>query len=206
MRKRSRDLLLCVGADAAGAHDGGQLPNPLTRHARSKMCVPFPPGGGIDVTARIAAEKLADVLGQPIIIVNQGGVGGGAIATDAVVRSNPDGYTLLYHSVTGIVHALGDQGSTLRLAARSCSRVADHAVCAGHGDQPEAAGEDHGGIHRALESKPRKIQLRIVRHRHRGSSLPPNCSRKKPASTSCISLYHGTVAVLPDLISGAGWR
>lgn len=69
-----------------------------------KMCVPFPPGGGIDVAARIAADRLARVLGQPIVIVNQGG-GGGAIATDAVVRSTADGYTLLYHSVTGIVHA-----------------------------------------------------------------------------------------------------
>lgn len=69
-----------------------------------KMYVPFPPGGGIDVTARIAADQLSKALGQTIVIINQGG-GGGAIATDAVVRSNPDGYTLLYHSVTGIVHA-----------------------------------------------------------------------------------------------------
>jgi tripartite-type tricarboxylate transporter receptor subunit TctC len=69
-----------------------------------RVYVPFPPGGGIDVTARIAADQFSKVLGQPIIIINQGG-GGGAIATDAVVRSSPDGYTLLYHSVTGIVHA-----------------------------------------------------------------------------------------------------
>src|SRR5581483_6668527 len=69
-----------------------------------RMYVPFPPGGGIDVTARIFADKAAEILGQQIAIINQGG-GGGAIATDAVVRAEPDGYTLLYHSVTGIVHA-----------------------------------------------------------------------------------------------------
>ncbi len=69
-----------------------------------KMIVPFPPGGGIDVTARIAAQKLGDILGQQIIIQNQGG-GGGAIGTDAVAKADPDGYTLLYHSTTGIVHA-----------------------------------------------------------------------------------------------------
>src|ERR1700740_1199293 len=57
-----------------------------------KMYVPFPPGGGIDVTARIFADKASEILGQQIAIINQGG-GGGAIATDAVVRSDPDGYT-----------------------------------------------------------------------------------------------------------------
>ena len=69
-----------------------------------KMVVPFPPGGGIDVTARIAAQALTDILGQQVIVQNQGGAGG-AIATDSVVKANPDGYTLLYHSTTGIVHA-----------------------------------------------------------------------------------------------------
>jgi tripartite-type tricarboxylate transporter receptor subunit TctC len=69
-----------------------------------KLVVPFPPGGGIDVTARIAAQALTDVLGQQIVVQNQAGAGG-AIATDAVVRANADGYTLLYHSTTGIVHA-----------------------------------------------------------------------------------------------------
>jgi tripartite-type tricarboxylate transporter receptor subunit TctC len=68
------------------------------------MIVPFPPGGGIDTTARITAQKLSEVLGQQIVIENQGG-GGGAIATNAVTKAEPDGYTLLYHSTTGIVHA-----------------------------------------------------------------------------------------------------
>jgi tripartite-type tricarboxylate transporter receptor subunit TctC len=69
-----------------------------------KLVVPFPAGGGIDVTARIAAQALGDVLGQQVLVQNQGGAGG-AIATDSVVKSEPDGYTLLYHSTTGIVHA-----------------------------------------------------------------------------------------------------
>jgi tripartite-type tricarboxylate transporter receptor subunit TctC len=69
-----------------------------------KAIVPFPAGGGIDLTARIAAQKLGEVLGQQIVVQNQAG-GGGAIATDTVAKTEPDGYTLLYHSVTGIVHA-----------------------------------------------------------------------------------------------------
>ena len=89
-------LLVLFGAPANAQADFPERP--------IKMYVPFPPGGGIDVTARIAANKLGEILGQQIAIINQGG-GGGAIATDAVVRAEPDGYTLLYHSVTGITHA-----------------------------------------------------------------------------------------------------
>jgi tripartite-type tricarboxylate transporter receptor subunit TctC len=69
-----------------------------------KLVVPFPAGGGIDTTARVMAQALGTVLGQQILVQNQGGAGG-AIATDAVVKAEPDGYTLLYHSTTGIVHA-----------------------------------------------------------------------------------------------------
>ena len=69
-----------------------------------KLIVPFPAGGGIDVTARITAQALGNMLGQQVIVQNEGGAGG-AIATDSVVKSEPDGYTLLYHSTTGIVHA-----------------------------------------------------------------------------------------------------
>ena len=69
-----------------------------------KLVVPFPAGGGIDTTARVMAQALATVLGQQVLVQNQGGAGG-AIATDAVVKAEPDGYTLLYHSTTGIVHA-----------------------------------------------------------------------------------------------------
>src|SRR6202012_742820 len=71
-----------------------------------KMIVPLPAGGGIDITARIAAERVSEVLGQQVIIQNQGGAGG-ALGTSAVAKADPDGYTLLYHSTTGIVLAAG---------------------------------------------------------------------------------------------------
>jgi tripartite-type tricarboxylate transporter receptor subunit TctC len=69
-----------------------------------KVVVPFAAGGGIDITARIAAEKMSEALGQQIVVQNQGGAGG-SIATAAVVKSDADGYTLLYHSTTGTVHS-----------------------------------------------------------------------------------------------------
>jgi len=59
-----------------------------------KMLVGFLPGGGTDVTARLLATKLSEKLGQSVIVENRPGAGG-MIATAAVARSAPDGYTML---------------------------------------------------------------------------------------------------------------
>src|SRR5262245_28116948 len=70
-----------------------------------KLIVPLAAGGGIDLTARVTAQKLSDVIGQQVVVENIGGAGG-TIGVNAVVRSAPDGYTLLYHSVTGVVSSV----------------------------------------------------------------------------------------------------
>ena len=56
------------------------------------LVVPFPPGGSTDVAARIMAERMRPLLGQPVIIENVGGAGG-SIAVGRVARAAPDGYT-----------------------------------------------------------------------------------------------------------------
>src|SRR5712691_3390199 len=56
---------------------------------------PFPPGGSVDITARILAQKLSDNTGQQFIVENRTGAGGNAGA-DSVAKSDPDGYTLLF--------------------------------------------------------------------------------------------------------------
>jgi len=61
------------------------------------LVVPFPPGGSSDVIGRAIAPKLAELLGQPVVIDNRPGAGT-AIAAGFVARSAPDGYTLLIGS------------------------------------------------------------------------------------------------------------
>src|SRR6266851_8463731 len=56
---------------------------------------PFPPGGSVDITARILAQKLSDNTGHQVIVENRAGAGGNAGA-DSVAKSDPDGYTLLF--------------------------------------------------------------------------------------------------------------
>src|SRR2546426_4624153 len=60
-----------------------------------RFIVPFPPGGTLDITARIMQPRLSESLGQAIVIENRGGAGG-VVGTEAAVRSAPDGYTFLF--------------------------------------------------------------------------------------------------------------
>lgn len=60
-----------------------------------RFVVPYPPGGGTDIIARIVQPKLSESLGQPIVIDNRGGAGG-ALGTEVTARSTPDGYTILF--------------------------------------------------------------------------------------------------------------
>ena len=58
------------------------------------LVVPYPPGGGVDAMARVVAEKLSHALGQQVIVDNRTG-GSGLVGTRAVIKSAPDGYTLM---------------------------------------------------------------------------------------------------------------
>ena len=60
-----------------------------------RFLVPYPPGGGTDVIARIVQQKFSTVLGQQVNIDNRGGAGG-SVGTEAVAKSAPDGYTVLF--------------------------------------------------------------------------------------------------------------
>ena len=73
-----------------------------------RLIVSYPPGGGLDTTARLIAPKLAEALGQPVVIENRQG-NGGAIGGDVAAKSAPDGYTFLLdassHSINPVLQA-----------------------------------------------------------------------------------------------------
>lgn len=74
-----------------------------------RFIVPYPPGGGTDIIARIVQNRLSEALGQPVVIENRGGAGG-AVGTEAAARSAPDGYTFLFtlssHTINPLLYKL----------------------------------------------------------------------------------------------------
>jgi tripartite-type tricarboxylate transporter receptor subunit TctC len=60
--------------------------------------VPFPPGGGTDIAARVVAQKLTAMWGQSVVVENRAGAAG-IVGTDVVAKARPDGYTLLIANV-----------------------------------------------------------------------------------------------------------
>lgn len=74
-----------------------------------RFIVPYPPGGGTDVMARILQNPLSEAIGQTIVIENRGGAGG-AVGTEVVARSEPDGYTFLFtlssHTINPLIYKL----------------------------------------------------------------------------------------------------
>jgi tripartite-type tricarboxylate transporter receptor subunit TctC len=66
-----------------------------------KIVVPYGPGFAADTMARIVSDRLSPLVGQPIVLENRPGAGG-VLGTDFVVKSKPDGYTLLSHTMASL--------------------------------------------------------------------------------------------------------
>ena len=96
-----KTLLIAVIALAAA---GGVQAQSAYPNRAITMIVGFAPGGGTDAVARILAKSLGDSLGQQVVVENKAGAGGN-IATEAVARAAPDGYTILLGSVGSLAVA-----------------------------------------------------------------------------------------------------
>jgi len=92
-RQVMRAGLVAAGAAMAGSPARADFPDRMIR-----WIVPFPAGGGLDAVTRIVAGKLADNIGQNVIVENKSG-GSGFIGIVALTQSKPDGYTLMMQAL-----------------------------------------------------------------------------------------------------------
>ena len=94
-------MRLALAVSAGFLHSAMVFAAPIAAQAYPnkaiRIVVPFPPGGGADMTARPIAQKLSERWGQPVVIDNRGGASG-MIGADIVAKAPPDGYTILVGS------------------------------------------------------------------------------------------------------------
>ena len=95
-------LLVCAlfGGLAPAAAQDKPFPSRTVR-----IVVGFPPGGGVDAVARMFADKMSGIFGQPVVVMNHGGAAGG-IAGKQISAETPDGYTVLVNSNSMVIYSL----------------------------------------------------------------------------------------------------
>ena len=100
-----RRQFLCLTAGAAALPLMSRIAGAQTYPTRPvRLIAPFPPGGAIDLTARLIGQWLTERLGQQVVIENRSGAAGN-IGSEAALNSPPDGYTLLLCSVANAISA-----------------------------------------------------------------------------------------------------
>lgn len=110
MKRRSAILLsaVCLAASLAAAVSGAVAQGKYPDHP-VKVIVPYAPGGATDIVARIVGDEFQKITGQPFVVINKPGAFG-MIAIDEMVKSAPDGYTLMLgnvstNAITPIIYA-----------------------------------------------------------------------------------------------------
>jgi tripartite-type tricarboxylate transporter receptor subunit TctC len=91
-------LTLAMAASMAPAQPGAYPTRPI------RLVVPYAPGGVSDITGRIVAQKMSELLGQSVVVENRAGAGG-MLGTGAVAKAEPDGYTVVLSSLSA--YAIG---------------------------------------------------------------------------------------------------
>jgi hypothetical protein len=158
--------MACIAAALVGTVLPLSVLAQWTPKSTIRIVVPFAAGGPTDITARHLSRKLNDILGQPVIVDNRGGANG-MIGAELVVKSRPDGYTLLMP--TDLQHDC-DQSR----------RLPEDAVRSGRGPRADHAGDrdarcddrntepsrpQHQGFHSARQGAPRPDGVRLDRRR-----------------------------------------
>src|ERR1700758_1630260 len=102
MRLIAAALIAALLLSAAPARAADQFPSRMIT-----LVVPLTPGTTIDILARLYADKLSQILGQQVVVLNKPGAGG-AIGGENVANAAPDGYTILFansgHAILGFLN------------------------------------------------------------------------------------------------------
>jgi tripartite-type tricarboxylate transporter receptor subunit TctC len=96
-----------------------------------RMIVPYPPGGGTDVVARIVNEKLSPELGQTIVVDNKGGAGG-SVGTELAAKAPSDGYTVLMTLSSHTINRAGARRAPEGESGQVQLRVGRHRFARAH--------------------------------------------------------------------------
>jgi tripartite-type tricarboxylate transporter receptor subunit TctC len=91
-------LTLAMAASSVAAQSAAYPTRPI------RLVVPYAPGGVSDITGRIVAQKMGELLGQSVVVENRAGAGG-MLGTGAVAEADPDGYTVVLSSLSA--YAIG---------------------------------------------------------------------------------------------------
>lgn len=170
--------------------------------ARPIRCiVPFPPGGGTDIAARLATRRLGEALGVSIVVENRPGAGG-TIGSLAVARAAPDGYTI------GIATTSTHPVAPIFQRELAYDPVADFAAITQLGSTPyvliggrAAPATDLAGLLEWLRARPGQVSYASVGITTLGYLLTRQFEQLAGLNMAHVP-YRGSAQVYPDLLNG----
>ena len=195
LKKIALALMLALGVTGAWAQSAASYPDKPV-----KVIIPFPPGGTLDKIGRMLALKVGEQLGQNFVVENRPG-GNGIIGADAVAKSNPDGYTLLFNASTFVTAPMTMKSVPYKVQTdfTPIGLVASAPLSIAIGNKLGVT--DIKGLAAALKANPGKFNFAV------GSigSAGHLCTVKLEQATGsqiAIVPYKGTGPAMTDLVGG----